>query len=211
MVLKLEPYYYPPQKILDIQKPIVFLSRGFSADNLPESFIKMIGKNLSSVQSLPTTHPLLINFDWITKANPYPPLLGEYSHYSSPSFLSFGYIDNLGKYRQVTLYGGEADTTPSPFVNKVRGRGTYYGDYFIKYQIFLSKRISPKPLVTDREGHVVKWKPLPGRTEIDEIEWSTYSGGSYDGFEELGFTLIASAIQWVLLVILLTLRNQKKA
>lgn len=210
IILRVEPYYNAKIKKLYIQQPIVFEYSGYSIDNLPKPFIKMINGDIDMIKSLPKKHKLLVDFSLVTKINPYPPLLIEYSkYYSNPYFLSFGYIDNFDTYKQVTLYQGEADTTPSPFIKKVRGNGTHEGDYFIKYQVFLSKCTKRRPLIIDKIGHVFKWKPPAVYPNIDDIEWSTYQGGSYDGFEEIIFTFWATLFQLILLLTFLILRNKK--
>jgi len=201
-----------------IKTPIVFKYRlqkkhksKYHIKEFVNLFKNKFGITFDENMSLPSEHPLLVDIDWIMRANPYPPLLSEYSHYPVPDYVSFGYIDISGEYKQITYYHGEADTTPSLFVTKVRGSSTYYGDYFINYTVYLSKRTVKKPLITNmKTGEVVEWNPPPKIPKIEHIEWSSYAGASSNKFEELGFSLLATLIQTYLLYWFLILRKRKR-
>ena len=68
---------------------------------------------------------------------------------------------------QIAWYGGEADTTPSLLV--ATGRAGGGGGSFVRYTMKVSKEMTAQP-------------------QIEALWWQAYRGGSYDGFEEAGFT-----------------------
>jgi hypothetical protein len=89
------------------------------------------------------------------------------------NYVSFGYVGIDDRYHQVTHYWGEADTTPSWLVRKVRGPRTGWGDYFVRYTIFLSRDLKPRPAITDAAtGVVQRWEPPPTTPDVDRIDWS---------------------------------------
>lgn len=104
-----------------------------------------------------------IPYSKVEKYNPYPPILrpfkSDYVIYSKDS-----------KLKQVTILSGESDTTPSLLVGKSRGDYTGGGDYFVKY-IFYQNNIVEANGVID--------------ADYDKIDWHSFRGGSYNGFEEL--------------------------
>ncbi|HKH45958.1 MAG TPA: hypothetical protein VKM72_14950 [Thermoanaerobaculia bacterium] len=153
------------------------------------------GFNQKTVEELPRSHALEVSLTWIRTANPYPPLLAEFSsNYTRQwSFVSFGYLGSDAKLHQITYYGGEADTTPSFLVSKVRGPSTEGGDYFVGYLFELSREVGPQPQTRTREGRVTSWRPP--RVMLDSVRWRTYRGGSYNAREEITFTLLATLFE----------------
>lgn len=137
--------------------------------------------NRATLEKLPSTHDWLIDISWITRANPYPPLLAEFNegYEKQAAYFSFGYLGRDERYHQVTVYSGEADTIPSFLVRKVRGSDTHNGDYFVSYAFLLSRTVKVDP----------KWKAFPqikwNRPQIDDVRWNSYIGGSSDQIEEL--------------------------
>lgn len=76
---------------------------------------------------------------------------------------------------------------------KGRGPGTGWGDYYVRYTLFLSKSLKPRPLTIDiKTNEVTSWEPPSQWPDLDRLDWSTYSGGGYDGLEELFFGLEAT-------------------
>ena len=141
-------------------------------------------------QDLPSSHPLLVDISWVQRANPYPPLLAEISegYRRQLGYCSFGYLGVDDRYHQVTLYVGESDTLPAFLVEKVRGRSTLWGDYFTQYLFYLS-----------RETELLDPNGRPHFPQIDAIEWASFRGGSYDGFEEI-FGNAAATLAELLLI-----------
>jgi len=194
-ILKNDSVYTDKKYPIAIKKPLVFTYRTNetygSIKNPLEFFKNKFDIDINT--TLPSKHPLLVDIDWVMKANPYPPLLGEYTEaYPVPNYISFGYIDLLDNYKQITYYYGEADTTPSIFMNKVRSSSTYWGDYFVKYTFYLSKQMVKKPLMM---GIIIDEKLPPKYPNIDHIEWSSYAGASSNGFEEFGLALLATLLE----------------
>ncbi|MFL6202993.1 MAG: hypothetical protein ACJ76J_27815 [Thermoanaerobaculia bacterium] len=140
------------------------------------------------IEQIPREHPLLIHLSWIQRANPYPPVLAEISESYQSSYFSFGYLGVDRRYHQVTLYGGELDTLPTFLVKKVRGRSTLWGDYYAQYLVHLSRETEP----LDPNGR-------PYYPQIDSIEWASFRGGSYNGFEEI-FGNAAATLAELLLI-----------
>lgn len=142
----------------------------------------------AGIDQIPREHPLLIRLSWIQRANPYPPLLAEISESYQASYCSFGYLGVDRRYHQVTLYQGESDSLPTFLVGKVRGRSTLWGDYFAQYLFHLSRETA----LLDPHGR-------PHYPKIDAIEWASFRGGSYDGFEEI-FGNAAATLAELLLI-----------
>jgi hypothetical protein len=196
------PFKLIPQKMTRIGEPLVLISQHIDEAWLTD-FIHSVGLDEKTAKRLPSTHPLIVPYEWISKANPYPPLWWDvYGTEQDAIYLSFGYMGVDQQYHQITYIQGETDTTPSPFVAKARGRSTHDGDYFVRYTFYFSKRTTPIPLLTDnRTGEVKQWKPPPNYPDIDRIDWSTYTGGSYDGFEIMDIMFFATMIEGAVLVI----------
>lgn len=150
-----------------------------------QSVLVRRGFNEEEIKALPTKHELEVEISWIQAANPYPPVLAEYDPGYSRfwNFISFGYIGLDGRYHQITYYGGEADTTPSFLVQKVRGEETGYGDYFVGYLVTVARELRPTPEIVGPDGRVESWREP--RVTVERIDWHTYRGGSYNGFEEI--------------------------
>ena len=119
--------------------------------------------------------------------NPYPPILrlfrSDYVVYSKDS-----------KLKQVTIISGESDTTPSVLVTKLRGRQTGWGDYFVKY-IFYQNNI------TEVEGVI--------DADYDKIDWYSFRGGSYNGFEE-AWMFVLLFLEIFILIIWSFIKKRKK-
>lgn len=103
-----------------------------------------------------------IPFAQVQNYNPYPPILhlfrSDYVVYSKDA-----------KLKQVTIFSGESDTTPSILVNKSRGNYTWGGDYFVTYIFYQSNITTYKDTVN---------------CDYNNIDWYSFRGGSYNGFEE---------------------------
>lgn len=115
--------------------------------------------------------------------NPYPPL----SVWDSAYVI---YNKNFQQ-KQVTVLSGECDATPSVLVSKVRGDWTGFGDHFVTY-IFYQGGLSGI-------GH-----------NYDRIDWYSWKGGSYDGFEEM---LIVPMVigELIILIVVVQIRKRKRA
>lgn len=142
----------------------------------------------AGIDQIPREHPLLVDISWIQRANPHPPILAEISGNYRSSYCSFGYLGTDGRFHQVTLYGGESDTLPSFLVEKVRGRSTLWGDYFAQYLFLLS-----------REAEFTGQNGRSNNPQIDAIEWASFRGGSYNGFEEIFGNAVATLVELLLL------------
>ena len=186
------PLHMPP-----IKCPL-FATGGANGLNAPirEHFLSTLGLGSGG---LPTTHHLLVDIGYITRVSPYPQpnsaLLDQPVHH-----LTAGYIGTDNQYHQVTYYWGEADSTPSPLVEKVRGNETGWGDYFVRYSVYLTRSLQPdlqNPPCLDHPPNA----PNP-RVRIDRIDWSAYTGGSSDGSEELGVAMTMLPIELLLLALL---------
>lgn len=155
-----------------VARPLVL---EMSGDMKPaaEDLLRRMGVSVG-IDQIPREHPLLVNISWIQRSNPHPPILAEISGNYRSSYCSFGYLGTDGRFHQVTLYGGESDTLPSFLVERVRGRSTLWGDYFVQYLFLLSRETK----LTDQNGHL-------NHPQIDAIEWASFRGGSYNGFEEI--------------------------
>ncbi|WP_396601255.1 hypothetical protein [Algibacter sp. R77976] len=118
--------------------------------------------------------------------NPYPPILhlfkSDYVIYSKESAV-----------KQITILSGESDTTPSVLVSKSRGNYTGGGDYFVTY-IFYQNNIN----VTNG---VVK-------CDYDNIDWYSFRGGSYNGFEEAWF-VVFTFFEILIIIIWLVIKKRK--
>ncbi len=161
-------------QFVHVAKPLVL--KVDENENLREAAQELVALLGVKRQPLPSSHPLLIDILWVQRANPYPPLLAEVSegYRQQLGYCSFGYLGVDGRYHQITLYVGESDTLPTFLVKKVRGGSTLWGDYFTQYLFLLS-----------RETELIDKNGQPNQPEIDAIEWGSFRGGSYDGFEEI--------------------------
>lgn len=173
--------------------------------------LKAMGLPPEVARKLPSDHPLLADIAWAQRANPYPPLLGEFdsNYVRSSNYISFGYIGIDRRYHQITYYAGEADTTPSFLVQKVRGSSTSWGDYFVWYLFFVSKGIEREPLVIGPGGEVDQW--ADPQLQIDHVAWGTYEGGSYNGFEEMVFVFVALILEFLVGVAMAPFIRRKRA
>jgi hypothetical protein len=174
-----------------VETPLAFSVEGLNLDHPSVArFSESVGLDASVRKTLPESHPLSIDLEWILAANPYPPTLDELRG-SLPPHISFGYLNSEGEFHQITSFGGEADTTPSILTPKARGEQTGYGDFFV-YYIFHLKRES----ATDES-------PSLSSIDITNVDWSSYAGGSYNGFEEIEFTIVATVAEVAVLVFIL--------
>lgn len=183
-------------------KPLVFVAHEKEAGSLLlRRFLQAVGLSEEVARSLPTSHPLLTPVEQLARYNPYPPLLAEALGGSIPGSISYGYLGIDHRYHQVTYYAGEADTTPSCLVQKVRGRYTGGGDYFLTYVILSSKDPMGRPELLDSSGFVLRRGPLSAFPEVDAIDWRAFLSGSSDSFEEIGFSLIATLLETLAVVV----------
>ena len=102
-----------------------------------------------------------IQYKSVENYNPYPPILNLFD-------TAYIIYNKDFKLKQITILSGECDATPSFLVDKERGEQTGSGDYFVTY-IFYQNEISGTGV------------------DYDRIDWYSWRGGSYDGFEELWF------------------------
>jgi hypothetical protein len=126
-----------------------------------------------------------IPYSAIEAYNPYPPIL----HLFDTAYVIY---NKDFKLKQITILSGECDATPSPLVTKARGKQTGYGDHFVTY-IFYHNEMS---------GNSV---------DYDRIDWYSWRGGSYDGFEEVWmFGVIAAEILILIGLVVIRKRRRKK-
>lgn len=195
----------PVEKIrsqaVPVSKPLVLVGSDDVIEYARDLVRQMVGND--SAIRVPSIHSLLIEDSWVRRANPYPPLLADVAErelYRS-SFFSFGYIGKNGRYCQITFLSGEADTLPSFLVRKVRGEMTQGGDYFLNYAFVLSR----EPSLIDANG-------LPTYPQIDAIDWGSFRGGSYNGFEEIFGNVLATLTELFIigLVTVLVLARKRR-
>lgn len=126
-----------------------------------------------------------VTYSKVENYNPYPPILrlfkSDYVIYSKDSRL-----------KQITIISGESDTTPSVLVNNYRGAQTGGGDYFVTY-IFYQNNISKINGTVDGD--------------YDKIDWYSFRGGSYNGFEE-GWLIVFIFLEILLLIIWLFIKKK---
>ena len=185
-------------EFVPVAKPLVL--KVDEDENLSEAAQEVLAALHVRGNHLPRRHPLLIDISWVQRANPYPPLLAEVSsgYKMQLGYCSFGYLGVDGRYHQVTLYVGEADSLPSFLVKKVRQSYTLGGDYFVQYLFLMS-----------RDAQLVDENGRATTPQIDAIEWSSYRGGSYDGFEEIIGNALAIVLELFLISLVLAIRFMK--
>ena len=115
--------------------------------------------------------------------NPYPPL----SVWDSAYVI---YNKNFQQ-KQITVLSGECDATPSVLVSKARGDWTGYGDHFVTY-IFYQSGLSGV-------GY-----------NYDRIDWYSWKGGSYDGFEEMLIVPMV-IVELIIVIVIVQFRKRKRA
>ncbi|MCP4548093.1 MAG: hypothetical protein GY835_16640 [bacterium] len=181
-----------------LKEPLALTMYGYGARSAPfwKSYLDDLGLVAGDLADLPDQHPELIGFSEAAKLNPYPPLLFEVSegYAYDRKFISFAYRGEDDRFHQLTQYSGEADTTPSIFVPKVRGDYTYEGDYFVCYSILLSR----KPPAPGRKSHV----------QVDWIGWNSHRGGSYNGFEEMDLHAVLLALECIAVAVVMLVRRR---
>jgi hypothetical protein len=197
--LGIDPIKEASSEIPSVTKPLVLDARDHSTLLAARKAIQELGVDPAEIKRLPRKHPLLMELSWFQAANPYPPLLAEFNpaYDRQWSYFAFGYLGPGKKYHQILSYWGESATTPSFLVTKVRGEGTNEGDYFVNYVFLATKEISPTPQTIDSRGRATSWF-IPAPT-IDLVEWGSYEGGSYNGFEEIVFTATATFFELLVL------------
>lgn len=174
----------------EIRELVAFERGGHLPPGRLEGFAAALGITPAALSSANASNPHFIPLEDVIQLNPYPQTHRS-EHY--PCWLSVGYRSNDKRYHQITWYGGESDTTPSLLVRKVRPYETLWGDYFIRYSVKLSKETTEQPeIYTNKTGEVMRWRPPSPRPRVERLRWHTYRGGSYNGFEEGGFTLIGT-------------------
>lgn len=125
-----------------------------------------------------------IPYKEIDNYNPYPPIL----HLFDSSYVIY---NKDFKLKQLTILSGESDATPSILVEKARGKQTGFGDHFVTY-IFYIDEMSGVGF------------------DIRKINWYSWQGGSYDGFEE--FWIVPMTIFGLVIIFTITrLKTSKKA
>lgn len=184
-----------PKHLAPIATPLVISTRTVdSQKQLPAHFLDALGLTNAV---LPKNDSRLIPIADVARVNPYPQPLAV-TRGETVDYLSFGYLGVDQGYHQVTYYWGESDSTPSLLVRKVRGSQTGEGDYFVRYTVFLSNDLQAQPLtIESRTGAALSWQAPPRWPRVDDIEWSSYDGGSYNGFEEMGFAAVAAPIEFL--------------
>lgn len=197
-----DPFAGIERRMAPISRPVAFATYRSTRDAptaVAQQLLDAIGV---TADTLPGTGDYLVPIDHVARVNPYPqPLNVVYG--STPSYLSFGYIGTDEQYHQVTHYWGESDTTPSILTRKVRGDATRYGDHFVRYTVFLSRRLKPVPSTYSiRTGEITGWSQPPTYPDVDRIDWSTYRGATYDGIEQIVFALGATVVEALVIGIL---------
>jgi hypothetical protein len=137
-----------------------------------QRFATAVGIPAETLLSAAARHPATLPLEAVIRANPYPQPLPTSDY---PYWLSLTYRATDTGFHQITWYGGESDSTPSLLVRKVPSH-VGWGDYFVRYTVQLSRA-------------TMKESPY-----VDSLRWHAYRGGSYDGFEELGFTLLGTLV-----------------
>ncbi len=151
------------------------------SDNMRIRLVELGLKNRFKLNYLEKAY--IIPYSTVEKYNPYPPIL----HYYDSAYVV--YKKNY-EIKQVTILSGESDTTPSILVNKIRREETGWGDRFTTY-IFYQNNILSDALVID----------------YDRIDWYSWRGGSYDGFEELWFFPL-TIVELILLISIIWIRKR---
>ena len=152
---------------------LVFERGGYLSPAAIDEFAAALGVATNTLTSVERSRPEYIPLETVIRLNPYPQVLRTED---DPYWLSVGYRSTDARYHQITWYGGESDTTPSLLVKKVTPRATGWGDYFVRYTVALSKETPAHP------------------GQIEALQWQSYRGGSYDGFEEMGFTFLGTLL-----------------
>lgn len=126
-----------------------------------------------------------IPYSDIERYNPYPPIL----HLFNSEYVIYKKDYEI---RQITILSGECDATPSILLKKARGEQTGFGDYFVTY-IFYQSGLLDRSI-----DH-----------NYDKIDWYSWRGGSYDGFEEL-WAFPLTIIQLLILIGVRIFMKRKK-
>jgi len=201
-ILRLEEHHHIDikDKIVPVRLPLVLkyeLGERATENPAVAKIIEQAGLSPGDAAALPSEHPELVDIEWVRRANPYPPLLyGYYSTGYHYGFVSFGYMGVDDDYHQITFYRGEADSTPSLFIPKTRGSQTGWGDYFIEYTVYLTSnsfKNSTRDTLASGKARELSSPLYP--PDIDRIDWNTYEGGSYNGFEEIIMALIGPILE----------------
>jgi hypothetical protein len=177
--------------LIPVKKPLALSSSGYQGRwaSVPQDFVGKLGLTTESIADLPESHKDLIPFAEVARYNPYPPLLFElnanYAYDMKYFSLLYSGVDD--KTHQVTIYSGEADTTPSIFVPKYPLRSG--GDYFVSYWMLVSR--GRKDSENGERGIVV-----------DCVIWDSYEGGSYNGFEEIGINAALWAVELLMALVI---------
>src|SRR5215831_14653343 len=155
-------------RLTSISTPEVLATGGYGHE--PKSAQEFRSALRLSSSQLPETSEHLIPIAAVAKANPYPQPF-DVLEGRDVSYQSFGYIGTDERYHQVTYYWGESDTTPSFLVRKVRGRETGWGDYFVRYVVYLSLDLRPHPVLIDiRTNKVLRWEGPSKSPDVDRID-----------------------------------------
>ena len=167
---ELPPFQHVRGIRTEVREVIAFERGGHVRPEMLDDFARALGMSTRALTSLDHSHPDFVPLETIVRLNPYPQPLRTQNY---PYWLSVGYRSGDNRYHQITWYGGEADTTPSLLV--VTARATGGGDYFVRYTMKVSKEMTAQP-------------------QIEALWWQAYRGGSYDGFEEAGFTFAGTLV-----------------
>lgn len=184
------------KKMVPIKKALVLQEFTYynQKNSYGEDFLKYIELPEETIRKISENHNQIISMDWIIRANPLPPLVGQIYPQNYPDSVfgfSFGYLDAHDCYNQISWFGGETSLLPSALLSKKFMNSN--GDYYVRYLLILKMEKSSS-------------SSFPVITLAD---WSAYSGGSYDGLEALSFSLLATPIEIVLFNILLFMAFRK--
>lgn len=124
-----------------------------------------------------------IQYSSVESYNPYPPIL----HLFDTAYVIY---NKDFKLKQITILSGECDATPSLLVDKARGTQTGFGDHFVTY-IFYQNEMSGVGV------------------DYDRIDWYSWKGGSYNGFEEL-WIFPMTLVEILLLIVWVIIKRRKK-
>ncbi|HTF04462.1 MAG TPA: hypothetical protein VK826_10565 [Bacteroidia bacterium] len=125
-----------------------------------------------------------ISYAEVEDYNPYPPHLRLYDS-------AYVVYNKNYEQKQLTVLSGESDATPSLLVSKARGDWTGYGDHFVTYVFYHGELNGSGP-------------------DYDQIDWYSWKGGSYDGFEEM-LIVPMMIFELIILIVIIQVRKRKRA
>lgn len=110
-----------------------------------ELIARILEEHAGAATDAPCRAELHTPTDWMLKASPYPPYLGEYDAAYPPPLAGSAVVTTSGRTVQITAISGAADTTPSRFVPSVRGEESYRNDHYPTYLFLHEAADSERP------------------------------------------------------------------